>query len=337
MPYKKSSPKPQPGSFHLVLSLIGSAIAVVQLALALAGCVMFQRPALDSSAHRPKIGLVLGGGAARGFAHVGVIRALEQEKIPIDLIVGTSVGSLIGALYADKPSSFDLEIIAFKLEKEDLFDFSVLASGTGPVKGDRLEEFVKEKVAREKIEDLPVPFAAVATNLNTGEQVVLNSGSIARAVRASSSIPGVFTPVRYRDLTLVDGGVVNNVPVDVARAMGADLVIAVNIGNDLSNYNTANIIDITLQAVNIMEKEISTFKTRDADILIEPIVGFVKTMDFSKKESLMRTGMKAGKNAVPEIQKKIAEWQALHANSAKSPLKNPLAKELQQPHQAVDN
>jgi NTE family protein len=318
MPNQKSAHKPKAGFFRLIPPFIGPVIMAVHLTLILTGCVMFHKPASDSSAPRPKVGLVLGGGAARGFAHVGVIRALEQEKIPIDIIVGTSVGSLIGALYADKPSSFDLEIIAFKLEKEDLFDFSVLNSATGPVKGDRLEEFVKEKIAREKIEDLAIPFAAVATNLNTGQQVVLNRGSIAKAVRASSSIPGIFTPVRYQDLTLVDGGVVNNVPADVARAMGADIVIAVNIGNDLANYNTANIIDITLQAVNIMEKEISTFKTRDADVLIEPIVGFVKTMDFSKKESLMRTGMKAGKNAVPEIQKKIAEWEAIHTNPAKS-------------------
>jgi NTE family protein len=318
MSCQKSAPKPQPGSFRWVPSLIASVIAVVHLSLALNGCATFHRPAIDSSAPRPKIGLVLGGGAARGFAHVGVIRALEQEKIPIDLIVGTSVGSLIGALYADKPSSFDLELIAFKLEKEDLFDFSVFNSATGPVIGDRLEQFVKEKLARDKIEDLRIPFAAVATNLNTGEQVVLNRGSIAKAVRASSSIPGIFTPVQYLNMNLVDGGVVDNVPVDVARAMGADLVIAVNIGNDLVNYNITNIIDITLQAVNIMEKEISTFKMRSADVVIEPIVGFVKSMDFSKKESLMRTGIKAGQDAAPEIHKKIAEWQALHSTSVKS-------------------
>ena len=164
MPCQKSAPKPQPGSFRLMPPFIGSVIAVVYLSLVLTGCTMFHRPALDSSVPRPKIGLVLGGGAARGFAHVGVIRALEQEKIPIDLIVGTSVGSLIAALYADKPSSFDLELIAFKLEKEDLFDFSVFNSTTGPVVGDRLEQFVKEKLAKDKIEDLRIPFAAVATS-----------------------------------------------------------------------------------------------------------------------------------------------------------------------------
>ncbi|HTN44182.1 MAG TPA: patatin-like phospholipase family protein [Nitrospiria bacterium] len=260
----------------------------------------------------PKVALVLGGGAARGFAHVGVIRVLEQEKIPIHIIVGTSVGSLIGALYADKGNSFDLEMIAFKLEKEDLLDFSVFASTTGPVKGDRLEQFVKDRVSRDKIEDLPIPFAAVATNLNTGEPVVLKRGSIARAVRASSSIPGVFTPVQYLDMTLVDGGVVDNVPVDVARTMGADLVIAVNIGKDVVNNNLTNIIDITLQAVNIMANENSVFKMRDADVLIEPDVGSVKTMDFSMKESLMRAGIAAAENAIPEIREKIREWQTRH-------------------------
>jgi NTE family protein len=293
--------------------------AMACLLLALAGCAIFRHPAPENtSLPMPKIALVLGGGAARGFAHVGVIRVLEQEKIPIDLIIGTSVGSLIGALYADKGNSFDLELIAFKLQKEDLFDFSVFASTTGPVKGDRLEQFVKERVGHEKIEDLPVPFAAVATNLNTGEQVVLTRGSIAKAVRASSSIPGVFTPVQYFGMTLVDGGVVDNVPVDVARSMGADLVIAVNIGKDVVNNNTPNIIDITLQAVNIMANEISEFKMKGADVLIEPDVGSVGMMDFSKKESLMRAGIEAAKNAVPEIQDKIYEWQA-----RRSPAPNP--------------
>jgi len=293
--------------------LIGPIAATACFFIFIAGCTIFRHSALeDTSLPMPKVALVLGGGAARGFAHVGVIRVLEQEKIPIDLIVGTSVGSLIGALYADKGNSFDLELIAFKLQKEDIFDFSVFASTTGPVKGDRLEQFVKEKLSREKIEDLPIPFAAVSTNLNTGEGVVLTRGSIAKAVRASSSIPGVFTPVQYFGMTLVDGGVVDNVPVDVARSMGADLVIAVNIGKDVVNNNTPNIIDITLQAVNIMSNEISEFKMKGADVLIEPNVGSVTMMDFSMKESLMRAGIDAAHKAVPEIQDKIYEWQTRH-------------------------
>lgn len=262
---------------------------------------------------KPKIGLVLGGGAARGFAHVGVIRVLEQEKIPIDLIVGTSVGSLIGALYADKGSSFELELIAFKIEKEDIFDFSVFTSPTGPVRGERLENFVREKVSVEKIEDLPIPFAALATNLNTGKPVIIDSGPVGPAVRASSAIPGIFMPVQLGNQTLVDGGVVNNVPVDVARSMGADLVIAVNIGKDVVNWKTGNIVEITLQAVNIMANEISAYKMQDADILIEPTVGSVGMMDFSKKEFSIRAGMAAGKMVIPQVKRLIREWQTQNA------------------------
>lgn len=274
------------------------------------GCAGMRGTGGEDPAIQPRIGLVLGGGAARGFAHVGVIRVLEQEKIPIDLIVGTSVGSLIGAIYADTRSSFDLEIIAFKIEKDDIFDFSVFSSNTGPVRGDRLEEFVRTKVSVANIEDLSLPFAAVATNLNTGRQVVLDSGSISKAVRASSSIPGVFTPAQHQNLTLVDGGVVNNVPVDVARNKGVDIVIAVNIGKNIINWNANNIVEITLQAVNIMSNEISSFKMRDADILIEPNVGTVGMMDFRQKELCIRAGIDAAAKAVPEIRRKMKEWSA---------------------------
>jgi len=149
---------------------------------------------------------VLGGGAARGFAHVGVIRALEQEKVPIDLVVGTSVGSLIGAIYAADLDSFDLEWTAFKLEKDDLFDYGVITAvmGMGAAKGDKLEEFVRSHVKVQNIEDLKLPFAAVATDLNWGTKVVLDRGPLARAVRASSSIPGVFQPVQHMGKILVD-------------------------------------------------------------------------------------------------------------------------------------
>lgn len=296
-------------------ALLWSTLVAFVFVFVVQACTTF--PGVQESGTRPKIALVLGGGAARGFAHVGVIRILEREKIPIDLIVGTSVGSLIGAIYADARSSFDLEFTAFKLEKDDIFDFSVFSSTTGPVKGDRLEEFVLKKLSKANIEELAVPFAAVATNLNTGRQVVLDKGSIAKAVRASSAIPGVFTPVVYQNATLVDGGVVNNVPVDVARAKGADLVIAVNIGKNVVNWNVTNIVDITLQAVNIMSSEISTFKMRDADILIEPNVGAVAMMDFTQKEYCIRAGIEATEKAIPEIKKKIDQWFAKNRSSEK--------------------
>src|SRR5690242_13094317 len=151
-------------------------------------------------APEPKVALVLGGGAARGFAHIGVIRVLEQERIPIDVVVGTSVGSLIAALYASDRDSFGLEWTAFQLQKDDLFDFGMMNAvlGMGYARGEKLEAFVKERVKQANIEDLKVPFAAVATDLNWGQRVVLDKGSVARAVRASSAIPGVFEPVIHQ-------------------------------------------------------------------------------------------------------------------------------------------
>lgn len=174
------------------------------------------------SPDRPRIALVLGGGAAKGFAHIGVIRALEQEHIPIDMIVGTSVGSLIGAIYASDKNSFELEWTAFSLEKEHIFDFAFMSmiGGMGPVKGDRLEDFVKSKIPSVNIEQLKLPFAAVATDLNRGTRVVIDKGPVAKAVRASSAIPGVFQPVEHQGRLLVDGGVIDNIPVSVARERG---------------------------------------------------------------------------------------------------------------------
>ena len=259
---------------------------------------------------RPKIALVLGGGAARGFAHVGVIRALEQEKIPIDMIVGTSVGSLIGAIYASDLNSFELEWTAFSLEKDNVFDFTVFSAFTtmGPVKGDRIEEFVKTKVSVANIEDLKIPFAAVATDLNRGTRVVLDHGPVARAVRASSAIPGVFNPVEHQGRLLVDGGVVDNIPISVAREKGADIVIAVDISENVINFNITNLIDVVLQSVNIMFSENIGFRKRDADVLIAPSVGNVAMLDFTQKKRCMQAGIEAAQKAMPEIRKKIEEW-----------------------------
>lgn len=272
-------------------------------------CVSTQAPPV-SDMPKPRIALVLGGGAARGFAHVGVIRALEQEKIPIDMIIGTSVGSLIGAIYASDLNSFDLEWTAFALEKEHLFDFAVLAAFTsmGPVKGDKLEEFVKAKVPVVNIENLKLPFAAVATDLNRGTRVVLDRGPVAKAVRASSAIPGVFNPVEHQGRLLVDGGVVDNIPISVAREKGADIVIAVDISENVINFNITSLVDVMLQSVNIMFNENVRYKKKDGDVLITPAVGSVAMLDFTQKKRCMQAGIEAAQRAMPEIRKKIEEW-----------------------------
>jgi|WetSurMetagenome_2_1015567.scaffolds.fasta_scaffold38842_2 NTE family protein len=281
------------------------------ITLTLTACVADRKaqtpvqPAPEPVYIKPKVALVLGGGAARGFAHVGVLRVLEQEKIPIDMIVGTSVGSLIGAMYASNPNSFELEWTSFTLEKDDIFDFSILSSATGPVKGEKLEKFVNAKVPVKNIEQFKVPFYAVATDLNTGEPVVFSSGPVCKAVRASCSIPGVFTPLSYNNRQLIDGGVLGNVAPEVARQYGANLVIVVSIDKSLQNKDTGNLVSITLQAIAIMSNKIDSYKLKEADVLIAPEIGDVGTMDFTQKKRCMQAGIDAAQKAIPEIKKRL--------------------------------
>ena len=258
---------------------------------------------------------MLGGGAARGFAHIGVIRALEQEKIPIDLVVGTSVGSLIGAIYAADLNSFDLEWTAFQLEKDDIFDFGVMnaVTGMGLAKGDKLEEWVKGHIKTQNIENMKLPFTAVATDLNWGHKVVLDKGSVARAIRASAAIPGVFQPVQHQGKILVDGGVVDNIPISVAKAKGADIVIAVDISANVGNPNITNFLGVTLQAMNIMFALNVEHSKKDADVLITPAgIGDVGMLDFTQKKRCMQAGIDATRLAMPNIRTVIDAWVAAH-------------------------
>ena len=290
---------------RLAVWLLGSALFLVS-------CATTQGPdgLTAGELPKPKVALVLGGGAARGFAHIGVIRALEQEKIPIDLVVGTSVGSLIGALYAHDRNSFELEWTAFALEKDDIFDYGLLNAftGMGVAKGEKLEAFINNKVPVANIEGLKIPFAAVATDLNRGSRVVLDTGPVGRAVRASSAIPGVFQPVEHQGKLLVDGGLIDNVPVSVARDKGADIVIAVDIGKQVSNFNIADIIDVMLQSITIMNAENAKIRKREADILIAPTIGDVGMLDFTQKKRCMQAGIEATQKMLPEIKAKISAW-----------------------------
>ena len=300
------------GTMRYIRSLL-----LIFIPLAVTACATVKQDGIGVSGEvKPKIALVLGGGAARGFAHVGVIRALEQEKIPIDMVVGTSVGSLIGAIYAHQANSFDLEWTAFFLEKDHLFDYALLSLSMGPVKGDKLEEFVASKIPVRNIEDLKLPFAAVATDLNRGTRVVLDRGPLGRAVRASSAIPGVFQPVMHQGRMLVDGGIIDNIPIAVAREKGADIVIAVDISENVTNYNISNLADVTLQAVAIMFRENVGYKKKDADILITPAVGNVGMLDFTQKKFSMQAGIEATQRAIPEIRKAIELWTAKRAGLA---------------------
>jgi NTE family protein len=187
----------------------------------------------EQSTLKPKIGLALGSGSARGLAHIGVIRALKDAGIHVDCVAGTSIGAAIGAVYAsDKLDSLQETYLAMDWKKIAYF-FDVVFPKSGIIDGKKVTDFMREYVHSECIEELPLPFKAVATELNSGEEVVLETGDVMDAVRASISVPGMFTPVRRNGRVLVDGGLVNPVPVNVARAMGADIVIAVDINHGI--------------------------------------------------------------------------------------------------------
>lgn len=260
---------------------------------------------------RPKIALVLGGGTARGFAHIGVIKELVRQQVPIDMIVGTSVGSLIGALYAADGDIGRLEAVARPLKRKDLFDYSltVLFGRMGLAKGEKLAEFVREQIPQTTIEELRIPFAAVATDLKQGRRVVLDKGPLVAAIRASCAIPGIFAPVEHEGRLLVDGLVLENLPVVPAREMGADIVIAVDVSRCANDNHIDDLVDVIVQSVCIMSAARVQESRSAADILITPELGTVGRMDFDKKDQCIQAGAAAVRNAMPEIAKAIASWQ----------------------------
>jgi NTE family protein len=223
------------------------------------------------------------------------------------------VGLLIGALYASKANSFDLEWIAFQIQKDDIFDFSLLSLKKGVAKGEKLVKFVEDKIPVKNIQDLKIPFAAVAVDLNTGAKVVMDTGSIAQAVRASCSIPGVFVPVELANgHKLVDGGVVGSIAPEVAWDKGMDIIISVDIGEQVANNETDDIVSIIMQSISIMGHEIVQNKKLKTDVLIRPAVGNVGMLDFTKKKELIQAGIEAAQKLMPELHRIIAEWDAKH-------------------------
>jgi NTE family protein len=294
---------PRPVRAAAVALLVAAASAIVGCAGNGVGAGVWPPP----QETRPRVGLALGGGGARGFAEIGVIRALEREKVPVDIVVGTSVGSLIGALYADTGKSLDLEFSALTVTNEDLFDYKALAILSGGfVKGERLEEFLNERLKHRDIETMALPFAAVATELRTGATTVFSRGPAARAVHASAAIPGVFVPVTIDGRTYVDGGVTDPVPADVARTLGADVVIAVAIPSAVPAKPPGSPIEVAYHAVTIMAAEIGRLRAREADVVIAPDVGDTAYDDFTRKKQLIEAGEAAAVAAMPAIKAAIA-------------------------------
>lgn len=255
----------------------------------------------------PKIALVLGGGAARGFAHIGVIKVLEAQGIVPDMVVGTSAGSVVGALYAGGYSGFELQKIAFQMEESSVSDFALPSRGF--IKGEQLQTFINKALQNRPIETLAKPYTAVATDLQSGEMTVFRRGNTGMAVRASSSVPGVFQPVSIAGRDYVDGGLTSPVPAKVARNLGADIVIAVDISKKPDSGKIEGTLDVLLQTFTIMGQSISNYELASADVVIRPNTAMIGAADFESKHSAILEGEKAAQSALPLIRKQIQAWR----------------------------
>jgi NTE family protein len=253
-----------------------------------------------------KIALVLGAGSSKGFAHIGVLKILESNKIPIHMIVGTSAGSAVGSLYAYGIDAFSLQKLAISVNQGDIVDPLVIPSN-GFIKGEKLEEFINKSVKNTPIEKLKIPFYAVATDLEKGQEMVFGKGNTGTAVRASCSIPGIFRPVKIADRMYVDGGVVSPVAVDAAKRFGADIVIAVDISTGVEYTFPGNTMETILQSLNIMYSKLASVQLSQANVVIKPKVGYIGSADFSKRHEAILEGEKAALEALPHIMKIVTQ------------------------------
>lgn len=257
-----------------------------------------------------KIGLALGGGAARGFAHVGVIAVLEEAGLRPQMVVGTSAGSLVAAIYATGKTSAQLQKIALSMEEVAITDWMLPIIGKGMFRGDALGRYVNQLVGGRLIENMAIPLGIVATDLNSGEAVMFRSGDTGTAVRASSAVPAVFVPVRISGHEYVDGGLVSPVPVRFVRQMGADIVIAVDISNPPESNPAEGTLQILMQTFAIMGKSINQYELKDADVVVRPSQTGLKSADFSARKLAIESGRAAMLAALPALKARLAAGMA---------------------------
>jgi NTE family protein len=270
---------------------------------------------------KPKVGLALGGGAARGMAHIGVLEVLEREEIPIDMIAGTSIGGMVGAFRAQGKDSSVMKEMALKLNVMKILSLADLAlPKSGLFGGKAVINMLQKTMGNDvKFEELPIPLALVATDIVTGEEVVIDRGSVLDGVRATISIPGIFTVAKWRGRYLVDGGLVNPVPVSVLKTMGADFIIAVNVmpdvGADVHHLKSAggkkpkepNIFNVILQSLYIGTYIIAKASIEGADIIITPDTLHIHPGDFHRARECIEQGEIATGEAIPEIKRRLSQ------------------------------
>lgn len=259
------------------------------------------------SSKKPVIGLVLGAGAARGFAHVGVIKALEAQGIRPDIVVGSSAGSVIAALLASGANGNELNRLALNLDEATIADWGVPFGGRfgGLIKGDALQNMVNREVQNKSIEQMRIPLGIVATELQSGKGVLFRTGNTGLAVRASCSVPGVFQPAVISGKEYVDGGLVAPVPVSYARQMGATLVIAVNISSEPVHQDASGTLGVLQQTISIMQRSINQYELKSADIIIQPQLKQMSSGDFKSRNAAILAGEVAAQEQMALIKEKL--------------------------------
>lgn len=282
----------------------------------LAGCasappqppVSVTQPVVQPPAPKPapRIGLALGGGAARGFAHVGVIQVLEEAGLRPSMVAGTSAGSLVAAIYASGRSGAQLQRIAEDMEEASLTDWTLPLFRRGVLRGDAIARYVNQQVGMRPIEAMDITLGIVATDLHSGESIVFRRGDTGLAVRASSAIPALFQPVRIGGRDYVDGGLVAPVPVRFVRDMGAEFVIAVDISSPPQSDGADGMLQVLMQTFSIMGKSISALELRGADLVVRPVLQDVGSTDFAARKRSIEAGRVAMLAALPGLKAQLA-------------------------------
>ncbi|MDR0956418.1 MAG: patatin-like phospholipase family protein [Endomicrobium sp.] len=267
---------------------------------------LWHRVKLISKEKRPKVALVLGGGGARGISHIGVLRVIEKEHIPIDLVVGTSVGSIIGAFYCAGLSVDKIDELAKNFSFKRVSNFNSLSLinmflNQKLLSNQKLESFINDNIGQICFNELKIPLVCIATDLNTGERILLRDGNVAFAAKASATVPGVFKPVEYKQRYLIDGGLFENIPVNVAKIFDADVIIAVSAAADITKNNVDNVFFTLVQAIYIQGQVLDQYNLEMADIVIRPDVGSLSIIDFSKSYNTINKGFIAAQNSVKNI------------------------------------
>lgn len=295
-------------------ALWGCRTLLALVLVTLAGCAVVPPPEAQAPVEppaaltrAPRIGLALGGGAARGFAHVGVIQVLEEAGIKPDLITGTSAGSLVAALRASGRSGAQMQRIAETMDEATFTDWTLPLFSRGMLRGDALARYVHQQVGGRRIEELGLPLGILATDLQSGQGVLFERGDIATAVRASSAVPGLFQPVLISGREYVDGGLVAPVPVRQARQMGAELVIAVDISQQPEANAPADLFQILLQTFAIMGKSINTLELKEGPelVVVRPALGRISGADFAARNRAIQAGRAAMLQALPQLRQAI--------------------------------